>query len=242
MDWPVRDRLRLYTISHEAFRLGKGASSFREIYDELVRPARSGGWGIARKAAGPLWTSDRTFEVLSRDFPPFAWGGEVTLLNIMGSPAEAKLLPLLEKMRTFKPISTWPVMAVSKVLHPYNGELFPVYDNEVIKNKVLRCFRAEFKAFCRTSSPPYDAGHAPIFYRNYMRWGNSLLTSAHPRFMRVFAEWLGNQAAVDMQVFDAARLYATAFEFTIIGAYADLNGCNKHVPKSATRCAAGCAA
>jgi hypothetical protein len=73
------------------------------------------------------------------------------------------------------------------------------------------------------SSPPYDFGDTPIFYRNYMFWGASLLASAHPRFMDVFAEWLAKQPGVDLskRQFDVSRLFATAYEYVIIGAYAD---------------------
>jgi hypothetical protein len=41
--------------------------------------------------------------------------------------------------------------------------------------------------------------------------------------MAVFAEWLADQpgAGLPGRRFDASRLFATAYEFTIIGAYAD---------------------
>jgi hypothetical protein len=151
-DWAVGDRLKLYDLSHEAFRSNKGVASFRGIYEELIRPPRAGGWGIARNAAGPLWSAERTFEVLQSDFSQFAWGGSVTLMNFGARKVEATLMPVLEKLRTLKPVSDWPTMAVSKVLHFYNPELFPVYDSEVIWKKVLKLYSYEFKEFCRTYS------------------------------------------------------------------------------------------
>jgi hypothetical protein len=243
-DWAVGDRLRLYDLSHEAFHSNKGVASFRKIYEELVRPPRAGGWGIARNAAGPLWTAEKTFEALRDDFSEFALDGPVTLLNFRESKAEAKLLPLFEKMRTLKPVSNWPTIAVSKVLHFYNAELFPVYDNEVIWKKVLKLFATEFREFCRTYSPPYDMGDTPIFYRNYMCWGNALLGSSHSHFMQSFCEWLNEQpgAELNRRAFDPSRIYGTAFEYTIIGAYADVSGGQQSLPKTAEHCGAGSAA
>lgn len=226
-DWPVGARLKLYDASRQAFNSAVSPDHaltwFRQIYDDLVLPAPAGGWGIARNASGPLWSAEKTFQTVKVEFSGFAWGGPVALTNFHNGSAKAALLCSLEKMRSFKPVSNWPVMAVSKVLHFHNPELFPIYDNEVIWNKVLKHFRIEFREFCHASSPPYDVEDTPIFYRNYMCWGAYLLATAHPRFMEMFADWLGRQSGADLskRQFDASRLFATAYEFTIIGAYAD---------------------
>jgi hypothetical protein len=126
-------------------------------------------------------------------------------------------------MRDFKPVTDWPTMAVSKVLHFYNAELFPVYDSEVIWKKVLTRFKTEFKDFCVALSRPWDFGDTPTFYRNYMGWGAYLLQDAHPQFMKVFEGWLAKQPGANLSTrnFDAPRLFATAYEYMIIGAYAD---------------------
>jgi hypothetical protein len=60
------------------------------------------------------------------------------------------------------------------------------------------------------------------FLRYYMDWASSLLLVAHEGFMQVFVEWLEKQPGVELRqrTFDAATLYATAFEFTAIGATA----------------------
>lgn len=227
-DWAVGDRLKLYDLSRRAFYpvSSDALDRFRQIYDELVRPASAGGWSIARNAAGPLWSAEKTFQIIKAEFSNFSWDGAVTLMNIHNSRIHATLVSSLEKMRDFKPVANWPVMAVSKVLHPYNPALFPVYDNDVIWNKVLKHFRNEFKEFCWTFSPPYDVEDTPIFYRNYMCWGAALLASTHPRFMEIFAEWLAKQPGAELSTrqFDASGLFATAYEFTIIGASADRAG------------------
>jgi hypothetical protein len=226
-DWSVGERLDLYEISRRAFdvRLSAEASlsAFRQIYDQLVRPARAGGWGIGRNAAGPLWTAEQTFLNIRSEFSQFSWGGPVDLLNFRSGSSQSSLLPSLERMRSLKPVADWPTMAVSKVLHFYNAELFPVYDSEIIWKKVLTRFKEDFRAFCVAFSRPWDFGDTPTFYRNYMSWGASLLEDAHPQFMRVFEAWLARQPGANLSTrnFDASRLFATAYEYAIIGASAD---------------------
>jgi hypothetical protein len=60
------------------------------------------------------------------------------------------------------------------------------------------------------------------FLRYYMDWASSLMSLSHEGFMQVFVEWLGRQPGADLRQrpFDAATLYASAFEFTAIGATA----------------------
>jgi len=154
-DWAVEDRLKLYDASRHAFNSavqpGDALKWFRQIYDDLVRPAPAGGWGIARNASGPLWSAEKAFQMIKAEFSGFRWGGHLPLPNFHNSSTKGALLASLEKMRSFKPVAKWPVMPVSKVLHFYNPELFPVYDNEVIWNKVLKRFKIEFREFCHSS-------------------------------------------------------------------------------------------
>ena len=226
-DWAIGDRLNLYDASRRAFGgtvpPQEAVRVFRHIYDELVGPPSAGGWGMGRNASGPLWSPEQTFQTIKVEFLKFSWSGSVTLLSLHEPSTLTVLVSSLEKMRSFKPVADWPTMAVSKLLHFYNAELFPIYDSEVIWRKVLTRFKNEFKESCRISSPPFDFGDTPIFYRNYMRWGSALLTLAHPQFMQVFAEWLEAQPGVELskRQFDATRLFSTAYEYTIIGAYAD---------------------
>ena len=136
--------------------------------------------------------------------------------------------PFLEstKMQGIKPKRGYPTMAVSKFLHFYNPSLFPIYDSEAIWEGVfMGRFRNDFREFCRTADIPYEAviqqGTA-TFLRAYMDWASSLLSFAHGSFMQVFVEWLEGQPGVGLRqlTFDASTLYATAFEFTAIGATA----------------------
>jgi hypothetical protein len=223
--WSIEDKVELYDASRRAFDpavpQGEALSAFRKIYEDLFRPARAGGWGVGRNSSGPCWPAARTFETIKTEFPLFRWGGPITLLNFHTSGDHAALLSSLENLRGLKPVAKYPVMVVSKFLHFYNPELFPIYDYEVIWNGVFRCFRRDFKEFCHTSELKYEYEDIASFYCKYILWASSLLAHAHSDFMEAFVAWLRKQPRVawESRTFDASTLYATAFEFTAIGAW-----------------------
>jgi hypothetical protein len=112
-------------------------------------------------------------------------------------------------------------MAVSKFVHFYNPGLFPIYDTEVVWKRVFSGFMGQYRSFCAGAG--FNAGaEGAGFLRNYITWGSSFIQSAHPKFMTQFAQWLGAElpprrvTAIDPKRLE--RLYATAFEFTAIGA------------------------
>ena len=55
-----------------------------------------------------------------------------------------------------------------------------------------------------------------------MGWANHLLSFKHPKFMETFEQWLSERQDTRLakEKIDVATLYATAFEFTAIGATA----------------------
>jgi hypothetical protein len=61
-----------------------------------------------------------------------------------------------------------------------------------------------------------------VFLRHYMVLASSLLAASHGGFMKVFADWFAEQPGANLskRSFDPMCLYATAFEFTVIGATA----------------------
>lgn len=214
-DWSIEEKIRLYNASNRAFNpTTPDPKAFDEVYNILR------GWQAFRGVAVNLcWSPQKIFDTFRNEFSEFAWGGFVALPNFVGSGKEDDLLIKLPKMREIKPNQQYPVVAVSKFLHGYNPSLFPVYDNEVIWEQVFRRFKNEFREFCRTSNVVCDLGFTPLFLRNYVSWASSLLASAHPKFMATFVDWLNKQPGGQLaRTFDALTLYATAFEFTAIGA------------------------
>ncbi len=223
--WGIEDKMELYDASRRAFdpqcRRAEALSAFSKIYEDLFRPARAGGWGVGRNSSGPCWPAVKTFEAINTEFPLFRWRGPITLPIFRTSGDHTALMSSLENLRGLKPVANYPVMAVSKFLHFYNPELFPIYDNEVIWNGVFRCFRRDFKEFCYTSELKYEYEDTASFYCKYILWASSLLAHAHSDFMAVFVAWLRKQpgAALESRTFDSSTLYALAFEFTAIGAW-----------------------
>jgi hypothetical protein len=222
--------LNLYEASWSAFDPSSSAFSafqnFEKIYNELKQPGKLG-WNVFRPSSpADCWPPRQIFETIKREFSEFAWRGPVNLLDFLNSGSGPRLESSLAKMQGIKRKQGYPTMAVSKFLHFYNPSLFPIYDNEVIWEKVfMGRFRNDFREFCRSANIPYERvikEDTAAFLRYYMDWASSLLLVAHERFMQVFVEWLEKQPGVELRqrTFDAATLYATAFEFTAIGATA----------------------
>lgn len=217
--WPIPEILDLYDASVRSFHLSidgeQAFNDFRQIYDALT-----GTWHALRPhGRRECWPPRQIFETIKREFSGFGSRGFLDLLNLRNREYGPRLESCLLKMQGMKPHQGFPVMAVSKFLHFYNPGLFPIYDYEVVWKKVFGRFRDEFQNFCSTAKITYDVGDTALFYRNYMCWGNSLLSGAHEKFMRVFVDWLGKQpgAKLSGRTFNPANLYATAFEFTAIG-------------------------
>jgi hypothetical protein len=224
--WLGREFLDSYAASRRAFdpssTLDQGLRDFAHIYNVLTTDFQ------VFRPQSPIdcWSPKKIFETIKREFVEFSWYGPVNLLNFPKSGTALRLETCLAKMQGMKPKKEYPLMAVSKFLHFYNPSLFPIYDNKMIWEKVLYGrFKAEYREFCsreRISNHVAFQADTAVWLRHYMNFASSFLSIAHRNFMPVFLEWLGHQRGVDLsrQKFDAATLYATAFEFTIIGATA----------------------
>jgi hypothetical protein len=104
--------------------------------------------------------------------------------------------------------------------------LFPIYDEKVIWNKVLfGRFKNDFLEFRDREKIPRDSAteeETENWLRFYMRFASDLMSVKHATFMQVFVDWLDKQPGTELSKrrFDVTALYATAFEFTAIGAAA----------------------
>lgn len=219
--WSVLMKMDLYTASRIAFDPATSDSeafkAFERIYGTLASY-----WQVFRPhGAKDSWPARQIFDTIKKEFSKFAWGGSLTLPNFLGSGEHQSLLSSLMEMERIKPTNGYPIMTVSKFLHFYNPALFPIYDTEVIWNKVFKRFKADYDDVRSSNNLASGSGDA-AFLRNYVCWGSSLVSSAHPRFMALFVDWLGDE--LPRRKFDVlgretlATLYATAFEFTAIGA------------------------
>ena len=224
--WLSREFMEPYAASWLAFdpssSTDEALRDFDTVYNVLATDFRV----FRPQSPSDCWPPQKIFETIKREFVEFSWRGPVNLLNFAKSGTGPHLESCLAKLQGIKPKKQYPLMLVSKFLHFYNPSLFPIYDNAMIWERVLNArFKEEYRQFCRRERiPDYVAFEADtaVWLRHYMNFASSLLSIAHGKFMQVFVEWLARQPGVDLarQKFDAATLYATAFEFTIIGATA----------------------
>ncbi len=224
--WCVhKELLDSYDASKDAFDQRLSADEafehFHKIYQELKGP----NWQVFRpNGPGKCWGPKTIFETIKGEFPSFSWD-TVSLLEfpITGTRLYRELKSRLATMEDIKPKNGYPHMTVSKFLHFYNPGLFPIYDNAIIGDKVFRRFQNDFRAFCESEKIEYKAAKkddTEKFLLYYMGWASSLLAVRHKDFMQVFVKWLEEQPAAGLEKrrFKAETLYATAFEFTVIGA------------------------
>jgi hypothetical protein len=217
--WSVLHKMDLYDDSRGAFSSGVGEEerfkSFERIYTALNRY-----WQIFRPyGAKRCWRARQIFDLLQQEFGEFSQSSGICLLNF-GDNRRQAVVRRMKGLKGMKPTCGYPVMAVSKFLHFYNPGLFPIYDGAVVDKRVFRAFGSDYEEFCTDSGLDSRASGAE-FLGNYMNWGNRLLSSAGPRFMEIFVEWLQENESAAHDVARLSDLHAMAFEFTAIGATVD---------------------
>jgi hypothetical protein len=127
----------------------------------------------------------------------------------------------LSAMAGLKQNTGFPMMAVSKFLHFYNPNLFPIYDREIIEGLVLVRFKSDYRLH-QSNSGLSAREETPEALLCYYSWAAALMASAHPGFMQTFVDWLSQElpprkfGGLGSNVL--RQLCATAFEFTVIGA------------------------
>jgi hypothetical protein len=217
--WPISHKADLYAHAARAFDPSlpdagrRGA--FEYVYDSL-----RGYWQIFRPAKPhQYWDAATVFRVLSTELGALSRPSGVTLATVAPATHGGELLRGIERMRGVKRISGFPEMAASKFLHFLNPHLFPIYDNQFVWKRVFRAFRGDYDSFLREAGLP--RADSPQFLANYVLWAGSIIQQAPTDFMPAFADWAQNrlreEGAGGTQLC-WARYYATAFEFTSIGA------------------------
>ncbi|MGD0694463.1 MAG: hypothetical protein ABSB82_06370 [Terriglobia bacterium] len=218
------DNIVLYTLSRCAFDAELPKEDACRCFENIYYRLTEGRWGAFRPAPrAQCWRADKIFETTKKEFQGLSRTSPVNLLNFEREGTEQSLKSGLAKMQDIKPKRGYPIMTVSKFLHVYNPGLFPIYDTAVIWNRVCNGrFKNDYREFGRREKIPDKVwfGDSTLdFIPYYMRWASSLVSTAHQQFMHIFAEWFEHQCfgIVNKQL-ELTTLYATAFEFTLIGA------------------------
>jgi hypothetical protein len=214
--WSVPLKMDLYDLSREAFSGAGSLGAFEHIYNNLASY-----WQVFRPhGADECWDAARTFEVIRREFNEFDYASGTSLTNLNGDKKHAVLFSLMA-LDGMKPNTGYPTMTVSKFLHFFNPALFPIYDTAVVWSRVFGRFGIDYRAFCEGANLDSSADGA-AFLRNYVCWAGSVMTTAAPDFMSSFVAWLEDELPrkrfATLEPAFLRTLYATAFEFTAIGA------------------------
>src|SRR5207247_3134449 len=107
--------------------------AFNKIYENFRRY-----WQVFRAARGGCWSADETFDALTRDCRIFSRQSGVNLLTLQPDSEQSRsVLAGLALLRDLKRTQGYPCMPVAKFTHFFNPMLFPIYDSEVIWQKVL---------------------------------------------------------------------------------------------------------
>jgi hypothetical protein len=110
-------------------------------------------------------------------------------------------------------------MAMSKYLHFFNPMLFPIYDNEWVRKKVLNVFAADWD---RVENCSVSSSARVQTYARYLMLAHNCMSGAAQNAMQIFVEWLSRNSETTRGGSELApaihRFYAAVFEFVAIGA------------------------
>ncbi len=218
-NWPIPELFCSYAASRPAFESSTSRSDALRVFTAEVYENLRRYWMVFRSSStGQYWPSERVFDSLKDNFADLGWNTNITLANVPTIISAQEMVLRLEALRDIKPNKGYPIMAASKFLHFFNPRLFPIYDNEIVWERVMKLFRNDFKTYCISAGLPYDMTDSAVFLRNYIWWASSLVAGAHPEFMSVFSRWAEENSNEILSPNDLSLLYATAFEFAVIGA------------------------
>jgi hypothetical protein len=215
-EWSIGHKLDLYAAGRRAFAGGERAA-FEQVYGSLRKY-----WQVFRPDRPEVcWGWERVYDTLVAELGAYKWAGGMDLVSFAGSGKRHDLALSLQAFSDLKPNEDYPDMAVSKFCHFYNPALFPIYDTTVVYEKAWPVFGKDFVAHCGANNLDPQAPGAG-FLANYVSWASSLISPDASRVMDSVVAWLADE--LPPKVFrtlddkDLRRLYATAFEFVLIGA------------------------
>jgi len=215
--WPIQDRIKLYQLSQKAWDSNSSGQDAFDAFDAICKKLR--GWQVFRPG-GPHWESPEIFSVLKELRDPQA--NSLRLSTLAEGRGHDYVLRCCMKLRDIKKLSSedFPRMAVSKFLHFFRPDIFPIYDNAVIKNQALKTFRRQwldFEPVLKVDNMRLNPGMA--HYLKYTLWGAHLLAPCRDQVMQVFSQWLYKvEPNQDIPRDFVLALEAAAFEMILIGA------------------------
>ncbi len=223
--WSLSHKLYLYNQAKTAFAAKGNKPESQEAFSHIYESLRSG-WQVFRNAAGPCWSAEETFQVLTNECELCSRSSSLTSANLINSASNHKVEACLTSIGKIKPTlrypTVYPWMAVSKFLHFFNPSLFPIYDTAFMWNKVANgVFKQDYQDFCQRHGfhPKEDLQR---FNLQYTLWASEIMSNADEECMVTFSQWFASKvdprADAENVLKDVNQYYASAFEMIAIGA------------------------
>lgn len=219
-DWRISTRAHLYSLAAQTRSMNYDELQRRESFNELYNVLKRN-WKVGR--AGVLMESDALFDHLNARCRQCNATSGLTAIRLYREPGIQPVVKrCLNDMKSIKTALEYPQMAASKFLHFWNPCLFPIWDSEVISQKVLiKVFSDECKAACEDQGSRFRDG-SENFLLAYTWWAGKLIAEANENLMDYFSGWFidhtGGTALTEFSKKDILIYYATAFEYIAIGA------------------------
>jgi hypothetical protein len=219
--WSVAHKMDLYDAAYRAYDPAVsdsvGIAAFKTIYDALS----SSDWGAFRPlGASKCWPMSKIYDTIRRSLMEFSPALGVSLANLR-LDRRPSVTFAMRSLAGIKPTNHYPTMTVSKFLHFFNPNLFPIWDNAVVDQRAFKRFGVDYSEFCTTNHLDANA-IGEEFLGNYFCWGRDLVSYAGKEYMPLFVGWLRDEIPPrrfrKLEPARLAELYAVAFEFTLIGA------------------------
>lgn len=223
--WGIGHKLKMYNWAKTAFDPDLAEDIRRWAFGNIYRSLK-GGWRVFRNSPAGYWSADETFAALTGECQAFSQQSGLNLMTLRPHTAEsAAVLAGLGKLRNLKCTRYYPSMPVAKFTHFFNPMLFPIYDTDVIWNRVLNgVFKQDYRRWCTSIEvePWRIYTESARFNLTYTLMAGDLLRSADEEFMKYFSQWFRAQVAgsddENTVLLEIDRYYATAFEFVAVGA------------------------
>ena len=222
--WDIGNKLSMYNDAKTAFEASADDKSHVEAFQEIFRNLK-GYWQVFRPLKEPdHWPPEKILASLREIATDVGRASRLSLRTLQPRKDRERLDRCLEHLRYIKPRKhgDFPDMTVSKFLHFFNPNLFPIFDTAVVWNEVFSAFGGEYATFCAQSGVEAVWPGGNGFYRNYVCWAASFIGGAEANFMADFAVWFDAQTRGIADPCgiraDLKSHEATAFEFVAIGA------------------------
>lgn len=213
-EWRYQNRFALYPLADIAFS-GNSSKTSAEAFFSLFMHLRAH-WQLIRPAKR-FMPCENIYKLIRKECKVCSVRSPITLRTLHSIPnAHKKILHCLIELKDIKklPTNKPSIMAISKLLHFYNPNLFLIYDWRFIETGLLKEFASEWELFSNYPKAQYGAFD---MYVKYLYFANALLRGKTARLKRAIKAHLGS-INVQFKATPITQTHAVIFEFAALGA------------------------